>query len=236
MNPQALLDQFLGTGQSQSGAPGGGGSGLTGSFGGGALAGGALGLLLGSKGGRKMGKKALKYGGLAVLGGLAYKAYRDYQAGQRPATAQTARDPGTDVEENARAAEGTAFLPPAEEERSTLAMGILRAMINAAKADGHIDSVEQDRIFGQIDTMALDTDAKAWVMDELRRPMDIDAVVSAARTPEQAAELYAASRLAIEPDSPAERGYLDMLAARLGLEADLVAHLNAQVEGVSAKA
>jgi len=42
--------------------------------GGGALAAGALGLLLGNKSARKMGGKALTYGGLAALGVVAYKA------------------------------------------------------------------------------------------------------------------------------------------------------------------
>ena len=41
------------------------------------LGGGALGLLLGSKGGRKLGGKALKYGALAGVGALAWKAYQD---------------------------------------------------------------------------------------------------------------------------------------------------------------
>lgn len=47
------------------------------------MAGGALGLLLGSKSGRKMGGKALKYGGIAVIGSLAYKAYQNYQSQQK---------------------------------------------------------------------------------------------------------------------------------------------------------
>jgi uncharacterized membrane protein YebE (DUF533 family) len=51
--------------------------------GGAALAGGALGYLLGSKKGRKMGGKVLTYGGLAALGVLAYKAYGNWQQQQQ---------------------------------------------------------------------------------------------------------------------------------------------------------
>ena len=40
----------------------------------------------------------------------------------------------------------------------------------------------------------------------------------ATRTPEEAAEIYTVSLLAIDVDNPAERGYLAMLAARLNLE------------------
>ena len=55
-------------------------AGLLSGKGGAALAGGALGLLLGSKQGRKMGGKVLTYGGLAALGAIAYKAYGNWQA------------------------------------------------------------------------------------------------------------------------------------------------------------
>jgi uncharacterized membrane protein YebE (DUF533 family) len=47
-------------------------------------------------------------------------------------------------------------------------------------------------------------------------------------TPEQGAEVYLASRLAIDPDVPAERVYLDALAAKLKLPAELRAQLDAQ--------
>ena len=53
-------------------------------------------------------------------------------------------------------------------------------------------------------------------------------ITSAVATPEQGAEVYLASRLAIDPDVPAERAYLDALAGRLKLPAELRAHLDAQ--------
>ena len=68
------------------------------------------------------------------------------------------------------------------------------------------------------------------MLDELRKPLDVDAVAQGARTPEQAAEIYVASLLAIDVDNPAERGYLAMLAARLELDEKLVAHLHATVK------
>jgi uncharacterized membrane protein YebE (DUF533 family) len=42
-------------------------------------------------------------------------------------------------------------------------------------------------------------------------------------------ELYTASRLAIDADTRAERGYLDLLAGRLGLADQLVDHIEATV-------
>jgi uncharacterized membrane protein YebE (DUF533 family) len=71
------------------------------------------------------------------------------------------------------------------------------------------------------------------MMDELRKPLDVDAVARAAQSPEEAAEIYTVSLLAIDVDNPAERGYLAMLAARLKLDDKLVEHLHATVEGVT---
>jgi len=44
-----------------------------------------------------------------------------------------------------------------------------------------------------MDKLALSADDKAFVMDELRAKLDIDAVAGAAETPEEAAEIYTAS-------------------------------------------
>ncbi len=46
-------------------------------------------------------------------------------------------------------------------------------------------------------------------------------------------ELYTASRLAIEPNTRAERGYLDLLAGRLGLPDELVDHIEATVSAAA---
>jgi len=102
-------------------------------------------------------------------------------------------------------------------------------MITAAKADGRIDSDEYRRIFEHMNTLNLDAQAKAFVMDEIGRPMDMAALTAAATGPEVAAEIYAASLLAIDPDGPAEQGYLAMLAAQLRLDPGLVETLHASV-------
>jgi uncharacterized membrane protein YebE (DUF533 family) len=200
-----------------------------GSLGGGALAGGLAGILLGSKKGCKLGGSALKIGGMALIGALAYKAYRDWQAGQPAAQS---------VEQNAPMLpppKDTPFNPSTEAEQQSLGRHLLRAMIAAAKADGHIDAEQQANIFAEMDKLDLDADDKAFVMDELRAPLDVDAVAKAARTPEEAAEIYTAALLAIDVDNAAERGYLALLAARLKLDDKLVEHLHATVEGATEK-
>lgn len=236
---QKLLDQFLGSNtQTQNGdAPArSGGGGIPDSFkgfGGGLAAGGLAGLLLGTKKGRKMAGKAAKIGGVAVLGGLAYKAYNDWQSSKAggPAGGQTspAPAPQSPLKNVTPEAEGTAFLPAPEAERNALGVKIIQAMIAAAKADGHIDAEEQQRIFGKFDEAGLDMEEKAFLMDELRKPLDIDAIVSLADNTEQAVEIYAASCLAIDPDDPAEQAYLAMLSARLKLAPELKANIEAEV-------
>jgi uncharacterized membrane protein YebE (DUF533 family) len=184
---------------------------------GGAAAGGLAAILLGTKGGRKLAGSALKVGGTAVVAGLAYKAWQNWQA-SKGAQSTVPVEPVKDVTPKP---EGTPFLPARKSERDTMSLAVLAAMIAAAKADGHIDAAEQQKIFGKLDALALDAEAKAFVIDELRKPLDIDAVVAQATSPEIAAEIYAASLLAIDPDDPAEQGYLAMLASRLKLDAGL---------------
>lgn len=218
-DPQKLLEQFLGGGKApaKDGKPTGGMSpdfmkGLAT----GGVAGGLAGILLGGKTSKKMAKGAVKLGGTAALAGLAYKAYESWRASQQPAA--EAAPPMKDVTPQP---EGTRFLPSASTERDGVSLALLRAMISAAKADGHIDAQEHQRIFAKLDEMDLDTEEKAFIIDELRKPLDIDAVVKAAVTPELAVEIYAASFLAIDPDDPAEQAYLAMLASRLKLDPGL---------------
>ena len=223
-DPQKLLEQFLGS-NSQPGEKKSGGISpdLIKGLAGGAAASGLAALLMGSKGGRKLATTALKFGGTAVIGGIAYKAWQDWQANKagqpEAATGQ---------------AEGTAFLPAPKSERDTLSLAILSAMIAAAKADGHIDADEQSRIFGRFDEAGLDTEAKAFLMDELRKPLDIEAVVKSATSPEMAVEIYTASVLAIDPDDPAEQAYLAMLASRLKLAPELKLRIEAEAAKVLA--
>jgi len=223
----------------------------------GALAGGLAGLLLGGKKPKKLAKTALKAGGLALVGGLAYKAYSDWQANKSasagaPASAPSQTPAPTPMPASAPAATtasapsgtqtgfqpqlpppGTPFNPSAPEDQHRLCTTLIRAMIAAAKADGHISTEERTRIAGQIEAAGMDAEHRAFIEQELARPLDIDAVAASAATPEQAVEVYAASLLAIDPNGIAERGYLAMLAARLKLDPDLVAYLHANADAIA---
>jgi uncharacterized membrane protein YebE (DUF533 family) len=224
-DPQKILTQVLG-GQGMPGKSGGMSSDL---LKGGAV-GGIAGLLLGSKGGRKLAGSALKVGGMAVLGGLAYKVYNDWQASKQ---AQKPEPMPQDLKDITPKAEGTVFLPTSNAERDELSRTLLSAMIAAAKADGHIDAAEQTRIFQKLDDFDLSSEEKGFVLEELRKPLDINALASKATTPERALEIYAASLLAIDVDGTAERDYLQTLATRLGLDPLLTKRMEQETEKVT---
>ena len=157
-----MLEQFLGGGKPQDGQQNSGQKpGLTPDFmkglATGGVAGGLAGVLLGGKTSKKMAKGALKLGGTAALAGLAYKAYTQWQASKNQAP-QAEAPPMKDITPRP---EGTAFLPSITQQRDSMSLAILRAMISAAKADGHIDAEEQRRIFGKLDELGLDTEEKA---------------------------------------------------------------------------
>lgn len=220
MNTRGLLDQLLKSGQQMlekqggantSGSAAGGLGGLLSGAGGGLLGGGALGLLLGSKKARKYGGKALTYGGLAALGVLAYKAYGNWQANQRVAAAE----PQT-----------VDRLPPAQAEQHSQA--VLRALVAAAKSDGHIDERERALIEGEFTRLDSDRELQHWLHAELNKPLDPAEVARAAQTPEMAAEMYLASVLMVDQENFMERAYLDELARQLRLDPALRQELESQ--------
>lgn len=183
-----------------------------------------------------------RLGGLALIGTLAYQAYQSWQANQgQPNRGQHAPAPARaggfipSADEAARMLGGTRFAPASPAEEQDQARALLIAMITAAKADGHIDAEEQRRIFGEMDRHALEADDKAFLMDALRAPVDVEAVARLARSPEQASELYAASLMAVTIDSPQERAYLDDLARQLGLDPGFARHIEATLTAASSQ-
>ena len=182
-------------------------------------------VLLGTGAGRSVTGSAVKLGGLAAVAGLAYKAYQNYQAGQAPETA-----PQQGQQELLPPPADTGFHPAqAPQGEAEFALTLVRAMISAARADGHIDAEERARIADRLKLSGIGPEAEAYLVRELERPVDIDTLVEAAKTEAQRVELYTASRLAIEPETRAERGYLDLLAGRLGLPDALIDHVEATV-------
>lgn len=188
-------------------------------------------VLLGTGTGRKLTGTAVKLGGLAAIGGLAYKAYQNYQAGNKPA------EVAKDDQQLLPPPSDTSFHPSqAPQGEAEFALVLIRAMIAAAKADGHIDEDERRKIGEKLSLSGLDAEAEAFLNAEIEKPAGLDELVAAAKTDAQKVELYTASRLAITSDTRSERGYLDLLAGRLGLPDSLVDHVEATVEQVTVPA
>jgi uncharacterized membrane protein YebE (DUF533 family) len=229
-----LLDQFLG-----SQVPGRSGSGKSGSASGWAgqvtdiarnnplKTAGIAAAILGTKTGRKLAGNAVTIGGIAAVAGLGYLAYKNYKSGQSPQTAPQPQP--TSAEPIALPPPDSAFSLQSPQLSNDFALTLVRAMIAAAKADGHIDQAERANIMEKIHAVDLGAEAEAFIAEELANPVDIDDLVAAARTEEQKVELYTATRLTIDPDTRAERGYLDMLAGRLNLPDALIDHIDATV-------
>lgn len=198
-----------------------------GSFAGGAAAGTLATLLLGSGSGRELAGDVLKLGAAAAVGGLAYKAYSNYREG-KPLI-------GTRAAEYIAAARSGATIPgapPANEH----ALLLLRAMIASALSDGLIDAEERQRIVGRLSDAGVNGEEQQFLDREIAMPWSPQQFAVAATTPEVRSEVYLASAIAIEADTPAEKAYLRYLAATLGLEDGLVAHLDAAVQSAKSPA
>lgn len=197
------------------------------------LAAGALAaVLLGTGAGRQVTGAAIKLGGLAAIGGLAYKAYQNYKAGNAPEQTPPAGQP-----ELLPPPVDTDFHPAqAPQGEGEFTLTLVRAMISAAKADGHVDDEERKKIADKLKLSGIGAEAEKFLMTELESPLDLDTLVAGAKTDAQKLELYTASRLTIDPDTRTERGYLDLLAGRLGLPDALVDHVEATVSAAKVPA
>ena len=134
-------------------------------------------------------------GGLALIGGLAYRALR----GQAPARSDKPDFSDVDADE---------------------ARLMLRAMVAATVADGLVDAGERRRLDGAVTAAGLDRDGRAWLERELTNPAEIDEIADAVEEPEAAIRIYAAARLAVDLDTMQERQFLKMLAAALDVPAE----------------
>jgi uncharacterized membrane protein YebE (DUF533 family) len=186
-------------------------------IGAGAAAGGLGAVVLGTKTGRNLAMKAAKIGGLALIGGLAYKALQNYQAG-RPLL--DGSNQGV-----APAPAGTGYEPQAVTQESALLY--VRGMIAAAAADGRIDAAEQQKILGNLQQVGINAEAEEFLANELNNPASVADLAAAVRSQEEAVQLFTAARLAVDLDTDAEHDFLVALAQAVGLEGELAQHIDA---------
>lgn len=193
----------------------------------GVLGGAAGGLLAGSlltKKGRKTATKVAKVGGVAALGALAWSAYKSYRDGQPQEGGQAMDQP--------RVLPQTAFGNLDESDVVTVqddGFIVLRAMIAAAMADGHIDAAEQQRIFAQVNASDLSSEDKASLFEEMQHRRSAAEIAALVHDEALAVEVYLASVLAIDETAAPSAAYLDELRQALKLPPALAAHVESEV-------
>lgn len=115
--------------------------------------------------------------------------------------------------------------PSADQEAAAGLM--LRAMIQAAKADGKLDDGEREKLLGQLGD-DVDAQEAAFVQSELQAPVDVDALVK--DTPRgMESQIYAVSVMGINLDDQSEAQYLHKLAQAYGMEARAVNDIHEQL-------
>jgi uncharacterized membrane protein YebE (DUF533 family) len=187
----------------------------------GAALGGLGALVLGTRGGRSIAATGIKLGSLALIGGLAYKAYQNYQQG-RPILGA---DQSGAKQALITAPEGSGFEPGALTDDA--ARLYIRAMIAAAAADGRIDGAEQQKILAGLKQAGLEGKAERFLAAEISDPASVDDLAAGVSSPEEAVQVYTAARIAVDPDNAEEHAFLSSLAEALGIDDDLARQVDA---------
>ncbi len=193
----------------------------------GAAAGGLAAIFLGTKAGRGLAVNAVKLGGLALIGGLAYQAWQNYSQGQQ------AQASATGMVEEAPADSPFGLTADMADDNSTAVL-LIRAMIAAATSDGVVDDSERALIVGNLRQIGLDPAAAGFLDEAFANPYTPADLANDTSSPEVAIQVYTAARLTIDPNKASERAFLAKLSTALGLDAELVAHIDAAAESVKA--
>lgn len=204
---------------------------------------GLAGLLFRGRKKSKLTGNLVKLGGLAVIGGLAYKAYQNQQSAkgitggtgatpvptiggtQATAAGAPASQPNEDVSQSALGVPETSRFHPVSQTEDD-ALLFLRTMVAAAAADGQIDETERSRIIKGLTEAGIDPDATRWLDTEMASPADVEELAANVNDPEKAAQVYSAARIAIDPDTIQEREFLNQLAEALDLDPDVRAQID----------
>ncbi len=174
---------------------------------------GGLGDLLGSVlGGANHQSGGNSLGGDSGLGGLLGSALSKYAQANNP----NVPDPRAD---------DTTYLPQGLElaKANEQAKLVIRAMINAAKADGHIDQAEQEKILSKMGE--LNDAERAFLQHEFAAPLDVDSFINSIPK-EMQTQIYAISLTAIDLDTNKEAQYLAQLAQGFGFTPQLANELH----------
>ncbi len=114
----------------------------------------------------------------------------------------------------------------AEPDQEKQAELILKAMISAAKADGHIDAKEQQKITEHIGDIT--QEEVEFVRNEMQSPLDLQGLVNSVPTGMEQ-QIYMMSLLAIDLDSKVEAEYMDKLGKGLKISSQVANNIHNQL-------
>jgi hypothetical protein len=72
-----------------------------------------------------------------------------------------------------------------------------KAMIAAAKSDGHLDARERELLHGEMARLNADVETRAWFDAELAKPVEPADVAAGVTSPQMSAEVYLASLIVV---------------------------------------
>jgi uncharacterized membrane protein YebE (DUF533 family) len=204
----------------------------------GALSGAAGGALVSALTGNKSAKTLLKTGGLIAVGGIAMKAWQAYSSNK-----------GTDtsVAEAAVAPVPTPTIVsqpeiPVLSPSQTTANAhpnadglllVLKSMISAAHADGHLSEQEQQKVWNKSVELGLPASELAVISEALHEPLHPAQIAVLATTLEAKIEVFTAAAIVIDDTCSAGQNYLDDLGKQLDLPVGLIGALKLQASAAA---
>jgi len=102
-------------------------------------------------------------------------------------------------------------------------------MIAAARADGHLDEAEKQRIMLKMQDQKFDDAVLDFLRTEIQSEVPVDFLAGLATSPEMAAEMYLAARVVIDAENQSEGEWLAELRDALKLAPELVAQMESDL-------
>ncbi|WNL39889.1 tellurite resistance TerB family protein [Halomonas sp. PAMB 3232] len=186
-----------------------------------ALGGGAMALLMGSRPGRKLTGKALKYGIVASIGMYAWNAWQSSELRNGPSA-------GADAEwdrDQARTASGEHIDSLSSEHQEQRSRTLLQAMILTARATGQSEEQTRTRVTQKMSDLGADDELYAWVEKQLSAPLEASVLAEQADSPQAAREILLVSLAVAGERHEMESDWIEQLVDALGLDRETVIRL-----------
>lgn len=181
---------------------------------GGLLGAGAIGTILGGAMPKNMAKTVALAGAAAAAWNFFQKWSNQQKAPQAPRQTELTSN-------NSGWGEGNWAIEQTNETEKALPMDndivemVTRAMVYAAKSDGNIDATERSRMEAVLTNLLPAGNVKETIEIIQSEPLDPERLAKAAKSPEQAEDLYRLSCAVIDVDHFMETSYLQALANSL---------------------